>query len=264
MIKVIDMNKTIFFMTILLLAGVVSADGGNAFPQDEAGISAYVNIGGSINLEDATTAYTQILNISETHAIGTIKIFNVHATDKIHVYVDVNGWIVAYLERDEQLGQLVQWSGISVSNPEVKITLEEAIEKVCEEIDVNYTNIEDNIAYYDFEYPDANKMSIFLNARNSDGDDYAHMYLPNAHTLYEAGYSLVNTIRLYWEKNYGLSKLYVDNILMASTKKYDERLVSEYDIASILNVGETHTMWLHREDHHISGWSGMASVLIYY
>ncbi|RLG13720.1 MAG: hypothetical protein DRN66_03640 [Candidatus Nanohalarchaeota archaeon] len=253
------MNKAIFLMTLLLLAGVAAADAGNAFPQDEAGISAYINTGGAIDIEQAATAYTAIEELGSTHAIGTIAIKNVHATDHIHVYVDVNGWIVAYLKRDEQTGKIVQWSGGGT-------TFANAISKVCSKIGVDYNSIKDNITYYDFKYPDAGNMTIFKNTRSSNGDDYTHAFLPDNNTLYEASYSFVNTIRhresntYPYDSYYGWSKLYLNGAYISGTGVSNRRTVSVY---TGFTVGELHTIRLQRGDHSGLGWSGVASVLIY-
>ena len=258
------MKWIVNLIAILLLAGCAAADAGDAFPEDEAGMCAYVNIGESIDLENATEAYTQILELSATHAIGTIAIGNVHATDNIHVYVDVDGWIVAYLTRGEQTGKIVQWSGISTSNPVVKTTFGDSISKVCDAIGVTYGDIKGDIQHYDFEYPDANGMAIFLNTRTSDGDDYTHVLVPDTNTLYAANYSLVNTY--YYRSSsshYGWSQLYVDGGRLENTGVSNKRILSEYDIGSVLTVGESHTIQLKRGDHRTSGWSGVANILIY-
>ena len=260
MIKVMNMNKTIFFMTILLLAGVVSADAGNAFPQDEAGISAYVNVGESIDLEDAVGSFYQLLDSSETHAIGTVRLDNLHSTDYIHVYADINGWIVAYLERGDHLGMLVQWLNLNSTKPEIKITFEEAIESVCNEAEINYTAIEGNIAYYDFEYPNANEMSIFLNAREYNGYEVAHVHLPDTSIIYRAGYSLINT-------GYGaydsMSQLYLDGLHLDYATIY-KRILNEYDIVNNFTVGKPHNIQLERSSvDNYKFLCGMASVVVY-
>lgn len=250
------MKWIIPLIAILFLTGCAAAEAGDAFPQDEVGMCAYVNIGESIDLENATEAYTQIVELSATHAIGTITIGNLHATDNIHVYVDVDGWIVAYLIRGEQTGMIVQWSGISTSNPVVKTTFEDSISRVCDAIGVTYDDIKGNIQYYDFEYPDADEMVIFLNTRTSNGNDYTHVLVPDINTLYAANYSLVNSID-------GWSKLYVDGLLLESTGENNRRTLSEYDIASVLTVGESHTIRLERGSDYYGGLSGVASILIY-
>jgi hypothetical protein len=189
----------------------------------------------------------------------------VHATDNIHVYVDADGWIVAYLARGEPIGMIVQWSGISTSNPAVKTTFEDSISRVCNAIGVTYDDIKGAIQHYGFEYPDADKMVIFLNTRTSNGDDYTHVLVPDTNTLYAANYSLVNTYRPYgyYPYKYGWSKLYVDGAQLEYTGVSNTRILSEYDIGSVLPVGESHTIRLERGDHSTSGWSGVASILIY-
>ncbi|MCK5040590.1 MAG: hypothetical protein KAR87_06495 [Candidatus Aenigmarchaeota archaeon] len=251
------MNKTIFLMTILLLAGVVSADAGNAFPQDEAGISAYVNVGGSINLEDVVGAYYQIEELSETHAIGLISIGNgvSGGSDVLRVYVDTDGWIVAYLKRDEQRGKMIQWSGINLSNPVFeRTTMSDAISRMCTVIDVNYTEIEGNVEYYDFKYPNADKIKIFANTRITNGYDYTTILMPANYTLYEAVFSLVGSGDYY--NTYLRTNLYIDGV-----KRGEVTWMGCGAYGTYFTLGEPHTIRFYGIPR--NGWAGVASILIY-
>ena len=234
-------------------------------PQDEAGISAYVNIGECLNLHDASGAFYQLLDSSDTHAVGTIRLDNLHSADYIHVYIDTNGWIVPYLERGESTGMLVQWLDIDATNPEIKITFEEAIELVCDEIGINYTAIEGNISFYDFQHPDAKGLSILLNTQEYDGYESAHVHLPTTSTIYKAGYSLVNTVWGPWNGYYyGASGLYLDELPLEYTSTKNKRILGEYDIVNKFTVGETHSIQLKKSmSYGRKGLSGMASVLVY-
>ncbi|MCK5176106.1 MAG: hypothetical protein KAQ92_00130 [Candidatus Aenigmarchaeota archaeon] len=258
------MNKIIFLMTILLLAGFATADAGNAFLQEEAGISAYVNIGESIDLNDATQAYNQMLNISQTHSLGIIRIANEGGiSDDIHVYVDTAGWIVAYLQKEEETAKMIQWSGINTSNPVFeRTTLSDALSKICDAIDVNYSQIKDNISYYDFKYPDADKMKIFTNTRTSAGYEYVNLFIPDSYELYEASYSLTG---YYYDKyNPRYSSLYLNEKYIASARnRYDARSRICESYGDLLTPGDAHTIKMYGYVGCYAPWAGVANILIY-
>ena len=232
------------------VAGAAEATGGNAFPEDEAGISAYVNVNQSINITEAVKAFTQIEELSQTHAIGIIPIDNTN----VHVYVDTDGYIVAYFKNTEPASNIIKWSGMDFDNPKiVDFTTNAAIKAMCDKINVYYRDIKDDIKYYDFEFPDAEKMVIFLNARSSDGDEYTHIFIPGKYRLYEASYSLINEGRGYWDE----SILYVDGTEIART---DCLTTGLYNLESTLTLGEPHTIKLYCYGR---GGGGVGTILIY-
>ena len=235
------------------VAGAAEAAGGNAFPEDEAGISAYVNVNQSINITEAVKAFTQIEELSQTHAIGIIPIDNKRGTTNVHVYVDTDGYIVAYFKNTEPASNIIKWSGMDFDNPKiVDFTTNAAIKAMCDKINVYYRDIKDDIKYYDFEFPDAEKMVIFLNARSSDGDEYTHIFIPGKYRLYEASYSLIGE----YYSGYGWgANLYVDGTEIDHT---DYLTTGLYDLESTLTLGEPHTINLYTHK-----WGGVGTILIY-
>jgi len=232
------------------IAGAVEATGGNAFPEDEAGISAYVNIGKSINITEAVKAFTQTEELSQTHAIGIIPIDNKRGTINVHVYVDTGGYVVAYFKNTEPASKILKWSGMDFNNPKMEdFITNTAIKAMCGKIDVYYLDIKDDIKYYDFEYLDAKKMVIFLNARGSGGDEYTHIFIPGKYRLYEASYSLISDTS---NRNY----LYVDGKRIASA--YNGLTTGTYDPEDVLPLGKPHTIKLSVADR-----GGVGSILIY-
>jgi hypothetical protein len=233
------------------VAGAAEATGGNAFSEDEAGISAYVNVNQSINITEAVKAFTQTEELSQTHAIGIIPIDNKRGTVNVHVYVDTGGYIVAYFKNTEPASKIIKWSGMDFSNPKIEdFTTNAAIKEMCSKIDVYYLDIEANINYYDFEYPDAKKMVIFLNARSSSGNEYTQIFIPGKYKLYEASYSLID--------NSHRSNLYVDGKGIAGI----ERGLGSgtYNLENVITLGEPHTIRLET----FSGSSGgVGTILIY-
>ena len=232
------------------IAGAVEAMGGNAFPEDEAGISAYVNVGKSINITEAVKAFTQTEELSQTHAIGIIPIDNKRGTTNVHIYVDTGGYIVAYFKKTEPASNIIKWSGMDFNNPKIEdFTTNAAIKALCTKIDVYYLDITDDIKYYDFEYPDAEKMVIFLDARSSGGGEYTHISIPGKYRLYEASYSLISDTSDY---NY----LYVDGKRIASA--WEGLTTGTYDPENVLTLEKPHTIKLS-----VAGRGGVGTILIY-
>ena len=232
------------------VAGAVEAMGGNAFPEDEAGISAYVNVNQSINITEAVKAFTQTEELSQMHAIGIIPVDNKRGTVNVHVYVDTGGYIVAYFKNTEPASKIIKWSGMDFNNPKMEdFITNTAIKAMCGKIDVYYLDIKDDIKYYDFEYPDAKKMVTFLNARSSGGDEYTHTFIPGRYRLYEASYSLISDTS---NRNY----LCVDGKRIASA--YNGLTTGTYDPEDVLPLGKSHTIKLSVADR-----GGVGSILIY-
>jgi hypothetical protein len=234
------------------VAGAAEATGGNAFPEDEAGIAAYVNVNQSINITEAVKEFTQTEELSQTHAIGIIPIDNMRGTMNVHVYVDTGGYIVAYFKNTEPASNIIKWSGMDFDNPKIEdFITNAAIKEMCAKIDVYYLDIEDDIKYYDFEYPNAEKMMLFLNARSSGGNEYTHIFIPGKYRLYEASYSLIATLYRYNDVY-----LYVDGTQIAHVDEY--LTTGRYNLENVLTLGEPHSIKLNTK---YSG--GVGTILIY-
>lgn len=153
-----------------------------------AGLSAYVNVGSGINIDTAVDAFNYAEGISGSDAWGVINIMNADGTsDPIHVYVDTNGWIAAYLARDQNVGLLVQYADMDYTTPAVHTTLEDAISKMCEQLNISYATVEDEIEFYDFEHPTATNMTVALNVIADDVTaEEMYVLIPGTHTVYES------------------------------------------------------------------------------
>ncbi|HJH25878.1 MAG TPA: hypothetical protein C5S37_03685 [Methanophagales archaeon] len=121
---------------------------------NEVGISAYLNAG-SIDLNQARTAYKSIDTETPEYIIGIVQISGVDESLYPRVYTNKNGWILAYLTQDEPASAIVQWQGY-IGGAITRTTLEDGITKVCNAAGKNYTR--ENVSYYDFRFPEANRM----------------------------------------------------------------------------------------------------------
>jgi hypothetical protein len=175
--------------SVLFLAGSASA----AFATNESGISAYVKAGASINLDQASGAYRIIEDRTSTYIIGTVDVPNSTEYELPHVFTSADGWIMAYYPKEEPRAMIVQWGQYDKNNPDLSqmksTRLEDAISKVSSAIGIDYSTLKPNTKYYDFQYPDANGLTLIAETRNTNGADSFKFRVPIEFTLYNVSWA---------------------------------------------------------------------------
>jgi hypothetical protein len=182
---------TVFIMlisVILFLTGNASA----GFAANESGISAYVNVGTSINLDQAAGAYKLIEDKTSTYVIGTVEVPNSTEYEIPHVYTSADGWVMAYYPKEQHRSMIMQWAQYDPNNPDLSTMgttrLEDAISKVVGAVGIDYFTIKPNTKYYDFQHPEANRLTIIAETRATDGADSIKFRIPNDYTLYNVSW----------------------------------------------------------------------------
>lgn len=135
------------------------------FPSEEAGIAAYVKLQ-SINQATFDQArqnlFDYVESCGDTYMIGvkgysaTGEYIKGVAQNKIDVrlYLGANGWLAAYLKKDEAASRIVNWrDGALLQETLLKIALEDAMAKI---------NVlpAGEAQYHDFANPGALKMTM--------------------------------------------------------------------------------------------------------
>lgn len=186
--------------------GVASArevNGGSAFPEDEAGIAAYINTSQTISIEKIKTIFSKVEEVGDNYIIGITPIPNFGGDINVHVYADTDGWLVAYLKMDEPAAKIMQWGTTDVNNPNIGVistTLVDALIKAGEAAKVGI--VKSKIQYYDFEFPNANGMMIFVRTAPTHVAYLHQVEIPVDYMLFEASY--YNYI--YYYSNYRQDK----------------------------------------------------------
>jgi len=248
----------VFIYFVLFLVGVQSV-GATTFPVDEAGIAAYVKLD-SVDITDLTEALNYFHSIekqNETYVIGTVKVQNKYWSDYPHVYIGLDGWIVAYYPNAEEASRIMQWK--DYQNGTINTTtLNDAIDIMCDNIGVTYSA---PIKYYNFEFPDANKMTVIAEtlplsqSRKSCSNSFS-VTIPGI--LYEGSYSVY---KVGWGYNDCLMYLKVDgDTIISSHTHHSELYYGYYNISTQLEVNEPHFITFYR--YSCNG-DGAATVLIY-
>ena len=253
----------------LLFAGSACA---TAFPVDKAGISAYIDTGQTIDLDKIKTIFTAVEEVGDNYIIGITPISDYGGNIDVHVYADTDGWIVAYLENDEPASKIMQWGTADVNNPIITtITttiLEDALYDAGDAAGVGI--VSSKIKYYDFEFPNANNMIIFIRTRATNGANIHQVEIPADYMLFEASYCHYIYAYSYggWQWD---SKLEVDGTVVSDANPSTAhgyqwwRAFESY--GGRIETGTLHAIEIsydapssHAYDH---GSAGVATVLIY-
>ena len=258
------------FIGVAGASEAMGGNGGGAFPEDEAGISAYVNTSQTIDLDKLKTIFTEVEEVGDNYIIGITPIPDFGGDIDVHVYADTDGWIVAYFKADEPAAKMMQWGTTDVDNPVITTitttTLRDALYKAGDAAGIGIPSAA--IKYYDFEYPNANSMTLFVRTRATDGTNIAQVEIPATYTLYEASYYHYVTEYRYWYSHSANSKLKVDGTTISSLSiSGNDRLWGRaFDsYKGAITTGTLYKIEIAYGAGHpdCSGSAGVATVLIY-
>jgi len=157
-----------------------------AFPAQSAGISAYIKIDQPVRITEALTkAFYRVIDVSASHILGTVQVSHFAGNVYPHVYIDTEGWFVAFFLATEPTALLIHWLG-DTNNPSttIKTTLETALETVAKVARITLPKP----SFYDFRFPEANKMLILLSVLPHEGTKAMYVKIPSAYKLFLASY----------------------------------------------------------------------------
>ncbi len=179
--------------------------------KEEAGISAYVNIGKEIDLNKVKDVIDSIEVFNESYVIGQIEIDNYDPSIVApHVYISRDGWIMAYFWKDEPSSKIMDWENYHGGLVKTT-TLANAIKRICNTLESGlYDKVKHKVSYYDFEFPDANRMMLITKwipyGHKIDKRAF-YLTIPNDCQLYEASWShYIRSNGQHWE-----GKVYIRN-----------------------------------------------------
>lgn len=235
----------------IFLARPVFAQQATAFPSDEAGISAYVNVGQTMELAKAKNAMRGIQAEGSNYVIGIMELPGLPEEEFPHMYVSSDGWILAYYSKFAPASRIMHWgkySGGSITTT----TLQDAIAKICPSIGISAAQA-GNVGYYHFNYPNATNLTIAVDTTEEKYDSL-HYSIPSSVTLYEASFSHCS--------RGGASILRdEDNRQISVTEGHASYLDCEYLEDPYLMPDRAHEMKINRA--YGTDWLGVALVFIY-
>ena len=115
-------TKMLAFLLVAVVAGVAFADsqsiemqrfdrrtGNTSFLHSEAGMSAYAQLDGTVDLTKAEDALKTVEEATSEYVIGSVGLEGYDESHDVHIYVDSDGWIIAYYLADEKASKIVNW-----------------------------------------------------------------------------------------------------------------------------------------------------------
>jgi len=239
----------------LSLVKPVLAQQATAFPSDEAGISAYVNVGQTIDLAKAKNAMIGIQAEGGNYIIGIMELPGLPEEEFPHMYVSSDGWILAYYSKFAPSSRVFQWYGYGGGTISTT-TLQDAIAKICPTIGVNFAQVRGNMGYYHFKYPEATKVTIaveqFVSPGGGGSADTFNFSIPHDLTLYEGSWSHAASTN-------GTSHLYIDGADNSEIR--GSGLICAYFEDNQVTPGSLHSMSVSLS--YSGGQAGVAAVFIY-
>ena len=171
-----------FLLVNPVFAQSVSSE--TTFLEEEAGMTIYVDIGRSIDLEVAKTVYRTLEKETANYTVGSIALPDLPESEDVHCFVHKDGWIVAYYLKAEPIGKIIDWAYWS-GGTLTKNKLQVGLEQMSNALGASVTGAK----YYHFQYPYANKCMIIIETLVGSGEDSFNIMIPLEFTVYERSWS---------------------------------------------------------------------------
>jgi hypothetical protein len=205
--------------SFLALASTAQAqEKGVNFLQQEAGISAYVKVDQKIDLARVRGVFkTEEEPLNDQYLIGEVALADLPPETHPHVYVNKDGWIVAYYSNNAPASKIMQWIGYG-GGVISKTTLEDAIRKVYDALPLPYPQ---DVKYYHFKYPNATRIMVItkLNNKGRSRTESFYLTIPPAVRLLEASWALRHSG--YNSGRLGINDKWITNWLEGDGFLYD-------------------------------------------
>ncbi|MFW9949209.1 MAG: hypothetical protein ACFFKA_03665, partial [Candidatus Thorarchaeota archaeon] len=154
------------------------------FLENEAGLACYTNVSYTLNLANAKSQFRTIEADDPNYVVGSLELPGLPETEDVHCFVHKDGWIVTYYLKAEPVSKIIDWSYYSAGTlSETKLSL--GLDKMCLALSIFLTYIN----YYDFEFPNANKLKLIIEETTGQSTDSFDIKLTSTFNYYERSWS---------------------------------------------------------------------------
>ena len=221
----------------------------STFLDNEAGIAYYTNVSQTLNLATAKAQFRTIEADESDYVVGSLEISGLPETEDVHCFVHKDGWVVTYYLDSEPASKIIDWTYYSAGTlSETKLSL--GLDDICLVLGITPTYYN----YFNFEYPNANKLKIVIEEVTGQNTDSFDIQLTSTFTYYERSWAHATSYR---------STLDIDSSEISSVGSYYGK---EFDYGELtpaqltLDVFHTVEIWIYNTGHIGYG----AIVLVYY
>lgn len=155
-----------------------------AFIDSEAGIAAYFQAPGALDLATAKPLFRTIEVQTDDYIIGSIAVPDYASeSEDVHVYMHKDGWVLAYFLAATPAANVIDWPRFSGT------TIITKFDTVSQLIAAQVGFVLPAITYYDFRNPNANSLLLIVEEKK-DADDTFTVFLNQTLTYYERSWSI--------------------------------------------------------------------------
>jgi hypothetical protein len=170
-----------------------------SYLDEEVGISAWYQ-GEEFSLDDVRDIYRTIQIETEDYIIGAVIPPDYSDKYEAQVYVNKNGWILAYYLDQDPVAKILDWRSELGRDLDTSI-LNNILNLVAVEAEIPFTSG----TYYDFRYPNATHLLLiddYADAPNGIAD--FEISIPGSNVVYERS----------WSVGYAAGELFIDDVEM--------------------------------------------------
>ncbi|RLC72822.1 MAG: hypothetical protein DRI26_02190 [Chloroflexi bacterium] len=166
---------------------------GLKFPEIEAGISAYLHIDQAVDLRKAEGLFQGIEAKGEDYLIGIVELEGLPEEMWPHLYVDTDGWFLAYYSKYDPAGKLFPWNtyqGGSITSTTLRDALDQFTTALFStpRVPFEFCEIEAELKYYDFRYPKAAHLVLAVDEVTTEGWDSFRYAIPWEAEVFEGSW----------------------------------------------------------------------------
>jgi hypothetical protein len=241
------------FVAVASGSEVSGMSAGTNFLEEEAGIVAYTNVMMDIDLDKAKAVYRTIEIEKENYTIGSVALPDYDESEDVHVYVHKDGWIVTYYLKDEPIAKMVSYKYYQ-EDGDLILKLDTALGQMCDGVGLPLISTN----YYDFRYPNANRIMIIVDGQWVEGTNTFDIKIPSDVRVYDRSYC-------HWFWDSGGSSFKLDGTEISSFKYCDDCWRVRYGklTPSQLMPEEFHTVSLWYDEYSQPSFACIAIALAY-
>ena len=145
------------------------------------------------------TAPATLVEVGQNYTVATLTLQNIDGlTSTVNLYYDDQGWVVAYLSKDEASAMVLQAREIDEESPLIddddigNTTLLDAINVVVDEaLDETAIGSDDKgLGYYHWQFPNADNFLMMMISMKNTGEYPVQFAVPGSITVSEISASL--------------------------------------------------------------------------
>ncbi|MCD4651427.1 MAG: hypothetical protein K8S56_06540 [Candidatus Cloacimonetes bacterium] len=195
-------------LTALMLAGTGAA--GDQIDTSNILVMGYYDTGTEIDLSQAIQEFDYVTESTGQYVEGKLQMWCDHPDGRkvgyiqdyerrddtytdilfasnVSVRVKSDGWIVAWLTNDQNIGDIVLWNDANSGSNPSDTTIGKAIWRITDRVGIDYDK--NGVNYYSYKYPAADRLLIGGRMVTGDQGETYRFLIPSAPTLYAANHT---------------------------------------------------------------------------